>query len=884
MAEIELLNDYGKPLTEEDLIAPAFRQAFNDFLDCKYSIQVFSGGRGCIAKGTRIATPRGNIPVEKFQGGLVYAFDGRRIVEAEACRPILYDEEDLYTLTTSAGRTIIVTAQHRFLTPRGWKTAADLAAEETIFVSDAPRITTGEQTRSAAVRFSASILNLLYRYWQDFAAPDALRLPPKHDDETTYADVLASLSASNIKRDGLPSAALADWKNRTRSRISACQSLEAELSRTVAGYIASKKFTELLRSFSRALINAPSIRDIDDAVRSFASDLLAFFSEDAKTLPNAGYAVVANTILDLLWTPVSAQNASTADDPSAEELSAAADICRTDTVASVRFSRRERYYDLFVPSYHNYFADGFLNHNSTKSTFIALCVLFGLHLYPRAHAICYRKVAATLEGSVFNTFQKVINEYIPGTEIARNWVFKKSPLRMVNTKTGQTIVFKGLDDPLKSKSISPPFGTFRFLVMEELAEYDGYEEIRSVRQSVLRGKGPFQSFYAYNPPETASAWVNFEIARQAAIDRTLHWYHSTFKSVPVAWLGEDFFREAINLARTNPRAYRHEYLGEVTGTGGTIFPNVVLRQITDAERARFSNIHWGCDFGSVDPTVLIGLEYQPALRRILIFTEVYQSMMLLDEMERQFKEHYFGTEFIMADSACTQMIMELENRGLNMLGAKKGPDSILHGIKWLQNLVQIVIDPIACPNAAREFAHYEYLRLPDGSFKIGFPDKDNHTIDSCVTGDTLVHTLDGKVRISELVGRENVGVYTYNAETDSIETSTMTHCWLARKDAELVRLILTDGTMLTCTPDHKILVRGKGYVKAEELAVGEKVVVRDGTESADASVWSVQKMKSRQDVFDMEVLKHHNFIADKGIVIHNCRYATEDLATGAGLL
>ena len=93
---------------------------------------------------------------------------------------------------------------------------------------------------------------------------------------------------------------------------------------------------------------------------------------------------------------------------------------------------------------------------------------------------------------------------------------------MVNTKTGQTIVFKGLDDPLKSKSISPPFGTFRFLVMEELAEYDGYEEIRSVRQSVLRGKGPFQSFYAYNPPETASAWVNFEIARQAAVDRSLH--------------------------------------------------------------------------------------------------------------------------------------------------------------------------------------------------------------------------------------------------------------------------------------------------------------------------------------------------------------------------
>ena len=240
----------------------------------------------------------------------------------------------------------------------------------------------------------------------------------------------------------------------------------------------------------------------------------------------------------------------------------------------------------------------------------------------------------------------------------------------------------------------------------------------------------------------------------------------------------------------------------------------------------------------------------------------------------------------MADSACTQMIMELENRGLNMLGAKKGPDSILHGIKWLQNLVQIVIDPVACPNAAREFAHYEYLRLPDGSFKIGFPDKDNHTIDSCVTGDTLVHTKDGSVRIDSLVGRENVALYAYDAKTDRIVDGVMTHCWLARKDSPLVLVYLTDGTELRCTDDHKILTRNRGYVRAGELQARKDAVIVRGLEgeTEESEVAFVLRFKSTADVYDLEVDTYHNFIVDKGMVISNCRYATEEIATGAGML
>ena len=65
-----------------------------------------------------------------------------------------------------------------------------------------------------------------------------------------------------------------------------------------------------------------------------------------------------------------------------------------------------------------------------------------------------------------------------------------------------------------------------------------------------------------------------------------------------------------------------------------------------------------------------------------------------------------------------------------MVGARKGPDSVEYGIKWLQDLEEIVIDPVRCPETAREFSGYELERDREGNFKAGYPDKDNHHIDA----------------------------------------------------------------------------------------------------------------------------------------------------------
>ncbi|MPN20561.1 hypothetical protein SDC9_167940 [bioreactor metagenome] len=89
-----------------------------------------------------------------------------------------------------------------------------------------------------------------------------------------------------------------------------------------------------------------------------------------------------------------------------------------------------------------------------------------------------------------------------------------------------------------------------------------------------------------------------------------------------------------------------------------------------------------------------------------------------------------SNKIIICDSAEPKSIAEVAEYGLRVIGAKKGPDSVEYGIKWLQDLEAIIIDPVRCPNTAREFYGYELVKDANGEFKAKFPDKNNHSIDA----------------------------------------------------------------------------------------------------------------------------------------------------------
>lgn len=368
--------------------------------------------------------------------------------------------------------------------------------------------------------------------------------------------------------------------------------------------------------------------------------------------------------------------------------------------------------------------------NSTKSSFIALCIVFNMMLDAQngdiTHCVALRKVENTVAGSIFNTM-------LWATEmlgVQNYWAMTKNPMRMTYLPTGQEILFKGCDDPRKVKSTKFIRGYCKYIWFEELDEFYGMEDIRNIKQSLMRGGPNIKTFYSYNPPKVVSNWVNAE-SLNVVEGRLVH--HSTYLDVPREWISDDFIAEAEILKKQNELYYRNEYLGEATGTGGQVFENLEIREIPEEERKAFDNIVDGLDFGfAVDPACYLQAYYNKNKKELFIFNEIYKVGMSNKQLFEEIKKIKVGNAFITCDSAEPKSIAELKSLGLTRVkGAKKGPDSIEFGIKFLQKLHKIVIDNKTCPNVAREFSGYAYDMDRNGNFISRYPDRDNHSIDAC---------------------------------------------------------------------------------------------------------------------------------------------------------
>lgn len=363
---------------------------------------------------------------------------------------------------------------------------------------------------------------------------------------------------------------------------------------------------------------------------------------------------------------------------------------------------------------------------STKSSFISLEVILGIMKDTQANAVVLRKVGQTLQGSVYEQLQWAVS--VLGVE--GYWVSKLSPLEMKYVADGREnkIVFRGADKPKKIKSTKFRKGYCKYIWYEEVDEFGGMEEIRTINQSLLRGGSDFVVFYSYNPPQSQSNWVNEEVL-QKRDDRLVH--HSTYLTVPPEWLGQQFLIEAEHLKNVKPMAYQHEYMGEVTGTGGEVFTNLTIREITDDEIALFDHIARGIDWGyAADPFHYTVNHYDKTRRRLYIYFEIQMLKLSNRKAAELVKAENKRNKLIVCDSAEPKSIAEMLAYNLKVLGAKKGADSVEYGIKWLQDLEEIVIDPKRCPNTAREFLEYELEKDANGNFKGHFPDKNNHSIDA----------------------------------------------------------------------------------------------------------------------------------------------------------
>lgn len=378
-------------------------------------------------------------------------------------------------------------------------------------------------------------------------------------------------------------------------------------------------------------------------------------------------------------------------------------------------------HDVFHHGHTHYDFSG--GRGSLKSSTVSVLVPLLLINNPGTHALVLRKVANTIRDSVYAQYIWAIGEL----GMAAYWEAKVSPMELIYKPTGQKIMFRGADDPMKIKSIKVPFGYIAVTHFEEKDQFAGRAEIRTILQSTMRGGSKYWNFESYNPPISRDNWANKDSLEERT-DRLCH--KSTYLQAPPEWLGEQFLAEAEHLKATDERAYQHEYLGIPVGTGGNVFDNLELREITDEEMSHFDHIYQGVDYGWFpDPFAFIRLHYDRARETIYLMDEIYQNKLTNEASGSIIIQRGYKDAYITCDSAEPKSVADYRAMGLSAKAAVKGPGSVDYGMKWLQRR-KIVIDRKRTPNAYNEFVNYEYDRNKDGDIISGYPDENNHLIDA----------------------------------------------------------------------------------------------------------------------------------------------------------
>ena len=359
--------------------------------------------------------------------------------------------------------------------------------------------------------------------------------------------------------------------------------------------------------------------------------------------------------------------------------------------------------------------------SSGKSVFLAQRAVFDVLRGKRNYLVC-RQVARTLRQSVFSEVCAVIFAWNVGE------LFNINKSEMVITcANGRQISFAGLDDVEKLKSIRPAFGAWTDVWIEEATETDR----NSVKQLMKRQRGGEQDtkkrmVLSFNPI-LQSHWIYEEYFSKIGWADKQTEYRSDDLSILKTWyihnrfLTSDDVKDLEN--ETDKYFYNVYTLGNWGILGNVIFTNWRVEDIQHMQH-NFVNRRHGLDFGFADdPAAAHNSHYDRLHKTIYIYDELYATGLTNPELATQLKP-MIGNDPIRCDSAEPKSIKELKDNGINAVPARKGKDSVLFGIQWLQQQT-IVIDP-RCVNMIREAQSYKWKEDASGNALPIPVDKFNH--------------------------------------------------------------------------------------------------------------------------------------------------------------
>lgn len=343
-----------------------------------------------------------------------------------------------------------------------------------------------------------------------------------------------------------------------------------------------------------------------------------------------------------------------------------------------------------------------------------------------------RRYAASLRDTVYADVKTCIDKL----NLTEYFDFSLSPLLIVNKITNYAIQFKGLDDEQKTKGMKPVTKRFKLLVVEECQEFNTQNLVAELKATVVRGDSEAcKIFYLFNPHPNPEHWVNKELKQTSKHKQHYH-IHTTFKDMPIKWLGKTFISDAVQLMKSNIKMFRYRYLGEAIASEDAIFENVLLKDITDEQINQWFrndiNIYQGLDFGYYpDPNAANIMHYDLDNRILYIFGEWQAHKLNNQQINQQLRQSALKINYRIEADHDQKDIDELNSMGWTIYKAIKNEKNCGRDdhFEWLQKLNMIVIDEKRCPNTALEFTNYHYKINRDGSVASIYPEgQDDHHI------------------------------------------------------------------------------------------------------------------------------------------------------------
>ena len=365
---------------------------------------------------------------------------------------------------------------------------------------------------------------------------------------------------------------------------------------------------------------------------------------------------------------------------------------------------------------------------SKKSKTTALNNIVRIMEYPQSNLLCVRKTYRTLKDSCFTELKWAIRRL----GVDNWWDIKESPLEMTYKPTGQKILFRGLDDPLKVTSITVEVGVLCWLWIEEAYEISSEADFNTLDESI-RGEVPPGLFkqitLTFNP------WNEH------------HWMKKRFFDAPDdpdilamttnylcnEWLDTADKKVFETMKQNNPRRYRVAGLGDWGIVDGLVYENWEERlfSIDDVRKMPGIKSAFGLDFGYTnDPTALFCGLIDTSAKIIWVFDEIYKPGMSNEDIAEAITTAGYAKERIRADSAEPKSIDRLYALGLSHIRkARKGKDSINNGIDYIQDF-KIFIHP-RCTNFLTEIGNYTWDTDTRTGKKLNRPIDDfNHLMDA----------------------------------------------------------------------------------------------------------------------------------------------------------